>query len=100
MKKPLTKKQELVLTVIEGNPGVQDDEMKLLEAVWRYENWDDTKSLYWNLTRVTHPETISRARRFLHEHGRIKYSDEADTRRYTQYIEMTNEYGERVMKAL
>ena len=97
MPNTLTAKQQHIKNVIDANPGVQDDEMKLLEAVWLVEGWDQTKSLYWNLTRVTHPETISRCRRFLHEKGYITYSKKAEEKRYTTYIEMTNEYGERVM---
>ena len=96
----LTIKQKHVLNIIEANPGVQNDDMKLLEAVWLYEGWDQTKSLYWNLSRVTHPETISRCRRLLHEKGHITYTKEVEQKRYDLYIEMTNDYGERVMVQL
>ena len=97
MRNTLTVKQQHILDVIEANPGIQNDEMKLLEAVWLAEGWDQSKSLSFNLIRVTHPETISRCRRLLHEKEYITYSEKSDKKRYKTYIEMTNEYGERVM---
>ena len=96
----LTAKEQHVFNIIEANPGVQNDDMKLLEAVWRAEGWEDGKSLFWNLTRVTHPETISRSRRRLHEKGYITYTKDVEQKRYEQFMEMTNEYGERVMVSL
>lgn len=90
----LTKAQQLVLRVIQANEGVQNDETKLLEAVWYFEGWDDSKSLYWNLSRVTHPETISRARRKLHELGLISYSKDAERARYEAYKKDTNTYSD------
>ena len=94
----LSKQQEHVLSIIKANPGVQNDDMKLLEAVWLQEGWDEGKSLFWNLSRVTHPETISRCRRLLHERGHITYNKIIEQERYNQFIEITNEYGERVMR--
>lgn len=73
----LTKTQSLIYKVIQQNPGVENDEMKLIEAVWNFQGWDDTKSLYWNLTRVIHPESISRRRRELYNMGLITYSNKA-----------------------
>lgn len=73
----LTPKQQLVYDVILLNPGVQNNESDLIEAVWRYEGWDDSKGLSWNISRVTHAETISRRRRELYNLGLITYSDQA-----------------------
>jgi len=93
----LTKKQQLVLDVYKADPSCVNDEHRLLEAVWLKEGWDDSKSLYFNLQRVSHPESISRARRKLHEIGLIKYSEEATERRMGYYKQMTDEYGQPVM---
>jgi hypothetical protein len=60
-----------------ANPAVVDTEIMLLEAIWKIEGWDESKSLYWNLSLVTHPESLSRARRRLHELGLISYSKDA-----------------------
>jgi len=81
----LTSNEQYVLQVIKDNPGVQDEEMKLLEAVWLKQGYDETKSLYWNLTRVMHAETVARARRKLHEYGLIEYSPTALRRRTKRY---------------
>lgn len=90
MNKPLTKNERYVLQVIRDNEGVQNDEMRLLEAVYLSQGWDDTRSLYWNLTRVMHPESVARARRKLHEYGLTEYSPDAlnrRTKRYKQEVE-------------
>ena len=73
-----TRIQDRVLRVIHSNPGVEDDDKQLLAAVWREEGWNDSLTLLDNLKRVSNPETVTRARRKLHELGLIEYSDEAD----------------------
>ena len=78
----LNKIQRNVLAVIQRNPNAANDDALLLERYWvEIENWDDTKSLYWNLSRSTHAETITRRRRELFNLGLIQYSDEADKER-------------------
>jgi len=77
----LNKKLQLVYDAIQENPGVENDDIRLLEAVWIKEGWQDGKSLYWNLSRVTRSETVTRRRRDLHVMGLIQYSDEADQAR-------------------
>lgn len=79
--KSLTKSEAYVLEIIRQNPGCQNDEIRLLEAIYIAQGWDDTKSLYWNLSRVMHPESASRARRKLFEYGLIEYSEKAYKRR-------------------
>lgn len=78
--------QDRVLRVIHSNPGVEDDDKQLLAAVWREEGWNDRLTLLDNLKRVSNPESITRARRKLHELGLIEYSDEADKRREKEMI--------------
>lgn len=77
----LTKKQKLVYAVIQDYPQAANDDAMLLERVWQREGWDESKSLYWNLSRVTRPETISRRRRELFNLGLIEYSAEAEETR-------------------
>jgi hypothetical protein len=72
----ISKTQQFILKVIEDNPGVQNDEAKLIAAVWRKQNWTDGRSLEDNLRHVMHPETISRRRRELFNKGLITYSPE------------------------
>lgn len=74
----LTKKRQLVLNVINANPGCQNDAADLIAAVWRTEGWNDARSLEDNLRKVTRPETITRRCRELHEAGLITYSKEAN----------------------
>ncbi len=89
----LTKNQQLVMTAYEADPNCVNEENLLLEAVWISQGWDNTKSLYWNLSRVSHPESLSRARRKLHELGLITYSKDAENARYSAYKKDTNRYS-------
>ncbi len=83
--KQLTPKDKRVLKVINDNPGSQNDDAKLLEVFWKSEGWNDDHSLYWNLSRVTPAESVTRSRRALHELGYIKYSKDADKAREDRY---------------
>jgi len=85
MDKHLTKNEQYVLKVIRANEGVQNDEAKLLEAVWLSQGWSQSNSLYYNLSHVMHSETVARARRRLHELGLIEYSANALRRRTKRY---------------
>jgi hypothetical protein len=73
----ISKKQLLVYTVIQANPGCQNNDADLIAAVWRHENWSDGRSLEENISRVTRSETITRRRRELFNMGLITYSDKA-----------------------
>lgn len=84
--------QQRVLKVIKDNPGAENDDAKLLECYWRQvDGWVESMTLYWNLQRVTSSESITRARRKLHELGYIKYSKSADKAREDRFVEMRNE---------
>ena len=89
----LTKSEKYVLNIIKAHPGVQNDEMRLLEAVYLSQGWDQSKSLYWNLTRSMHAETVARARRKLHELGLIEYSPEALRRRTKRFKQETERHA-------
>jgi len=70
----LSKIQQRVLSVINLYPEAADDDAVLLSNYWlTYDGWDESKSLYWNLSRSTRPETITRRRRELYNLGKITY---------------------------
>ena len=71
-------------------PAAANDEALLLEQVWIYEGWSQSRSLYDNLCRVTRPETISRRKRELHNMGLIKYSEERETEIMSAYKNEVN----------
>lgn len=71
----------MVYEIIKNYPEAANNDAILLEQVWLKEGWDETKSLYWNLSKVTKPETISRRRRELAVMGLITYSKDATKRR-------------------
>jgi len=73
----ISKKQQLVLTVIKANQGCQNNDADLIAAVWRHEGWTDGRSLEQNISRVTRSETITRRRRELYNMGLIEYSEKA-----------------------
>lgn len=77
----INRMQKLVLTAINQNPGVQNDDAALIAAVWRSKGWDDGVSLEDNIRRMPRPESITRRRRELHNMGLITYTDEAMTER-------------------
>jgi len=75
--KDLGKIQQRVLTVINQHPDAANDDAVLLANYWiMYDQWDESKSLYWNLTKATRPETITRRKRELFNLGLIEYSQE------------------------
>lgn len=98
MKPNLTKVQTFILSVIRMNNGIQNDDAELIATVWALQGWDYSDSLYANLKKVTNPETITRARRKLHELGYITYSKDADAAREKNYIQMRYENSHHNMK--
>ena len=84
--KDLGKIQRRVLQVITFYPEAANDDAALLSNYWlMYDGWDDSKSLYWNLSRSTRAETISRRRRELFNLGLIQYSETKDKERMDAY---------------
>lgn len=74
--------QRNVYEIVSKYPSAANDDAMLLDIYWHtFDDYRDDKSLYWNLQRVTQPETITRRRRELHNMGLIRYSEQADTRR-------------------
>lgn len=79
--------RKAVYEVIQRNPQAANDDAVLLERYWiEVDGWDENKSLYWNLSKVTRPETITRRRRELHNMGLINYSDQANDFREEAFI--------------
>jgi len=81
----ITAKQQLVLDAIKQHPKAADDDALLMATVWSKEGWDDSLSLYDNLSHVTRPETLTRRRRELHDLGLVTYSSDADKTRYEAF---------------
>lgn len=83
----INKLQQQVLGVIQRTPAAADDDALLLERFWiEVDGWDESKSLYWNLTRCRRPESITRRRRELHNMGLITYSNEALKQREEAFV--------------
>lgn len=82
----MNKLQKLVYKVIQEHPGVQDDDARLIAAVWRECGWDDGVALEDNIAYMPRPESITRRRRELHEKGLITYSKDADMTRYEVFV--------------
>jgi hypothetical protein len=83
----LTRIQRNIMTLYGEDPNVVNDDAVLFDRYWhRFDGADDSKSLHWNLTKCTRPETISRRRRELHVAELIKYSGEADKTREEAFV--------------
>lgn len=89
----MTDKENLVLRVYKEDSNLVNSDKDLIPAVWRLEGWSDGRSLEDNFRRVSNPESITRARRKLHEQGTIKYSKQSEDKRYEQFKEKREEYG-------
>lgn len=74
-----------ILAIYSRYPQVVNDDALLLDAVWRLLGWDESKTLLENLRKLPRPESITRARRRLHEQGHIVYSKAADERRMQEF---------------
>ena len=95
----LTAKQALILDIINNNPEVQNDDTSLIASVWRAQGWDDNKRLEDNISRVMHPETITRRRRELFNMGLIEYSDKVmkdRTEAYKSEQDNHSDYGHKM----
>ena len=112
---------DAVVRICNQYPDAANDDSLLLERYWiEIDGWDTTKSLYQNLQRMTNPETITRRRRTAFNLNLITYSDKAlksrtkafknELNNHSNYektmakivkpkmlIEITNDYGERIM---
>lgn len=90
----LNLQQRKVLDVIKGNPGVQNNDAKLIAAVWRWQGWNDLLTLEQNIMRVMRPDSVTRRRRELHEYGLITYSKEADQERTEAFIKERDSHSD------
>lgn len=75
----LNKIQTNVLAICRMYPEAIDNPTILLEKYWlTFCGWDQTKSLYYNLSKATRPETITRRFREIREMGLIEQSSQRD----------------------
>jgi len=90
----ITPLQKRVLGIIQDSPRAANDDPMLLDLYWHtYDGWDDKKSLYSNLSRISPSESITRARRKLHELGLIVYTEDTEQARYEEFKKYKEEYG-------
>lgn len=87
----LTKHQQLVMNAYNANNNCVNDDKDLFAAVWYSQGWNDNNTLAENLSQVANPESITRARRKLHELGMIKYTDKALKQRTEQFEQYREE---------
>ena len=99
MKKPLTGIQANVLKLYETDPSCVNEDALLVSRYWyAYDKWETLQgNLHEKLKAVTSWDSITRARRYLHEHEYIEYSAEVDKIREIKYKEALDEYGQKVM---
>ena len=84
-----------ILALYEKDETIVNNDARLIAAIYYEFGWDDQGSLYENLKRMPHPESITRRRRTLHVDGKIKYSPEVDRRRFRRFKETRDEYAMR-----
>ena len=89
----LTPDQKYILEIINRNPKCADNDTLLIEQVWLSQDWSSNRSLYENLCSVMKPDSITRARRKLHEYGYIKYAKEVEQGRYEKFKETREEHS-------
>lgn len=83
----------VIKLIYQMRPDILDDDAKLVAAVWYRLGYDPKIELYENLRKLPYPETIVRRRRILHQRGEIKYSPEAEERRFKKFKQAREEYG-------
>jgi len=75
----LNRIQKNVLSICIMHPEAVNDRSMLLDIYWHsFDGWNDSQSLYWNLSKATRPETILRRLREIREMGLIKEAPEVE----------------------
>ena len=72
---------------------IASDDALLIAMYWQ-SDWDSTKSLEYNLKRLTRSETITRRRRELINEGKIKATKLAESERYEAFINEQAEHSD------
>jgi len=89
--------REQILRIYEKNPNIVNDDKALIACIWELNDWEYGLDLYTNLKRMPSSETIRRTRQKLHQEGLIKYSKEAETRRYEASKDVREELGKNIV---
>lgn len=83
-----------VLELYKQDRNVVNFDKLLLTRYWlEFDGWNPKKPLLANMIDMTSAESITRARRKLHELGLIQYSKEANRWREKRYREMQEEHS-------
>lgn len=77
--------RDRIISLCKINNEFANNDLKLIAEIWKQEGWDSSQDLYWNLRRVSKPETIRRTRQKLQEEGRIRQSEATIERRYNNF---------------
>lgn len=77
--------RDRIISLCKINNEFANNDLKLIAEIWKQEGWDSSQDLYWNLRRVSRPETIRRTRQKLQEEGRIRPSEATIERRYNNF---------------
>lgn len=77
--------RDRIISLCKVNNEYANNDLKLIAEIWKQEGWDSSKDLYWNLQRVSRPETIRRTRQKLQEEGKIRPSESTIERRYNNF---------------
>jgi hypothetical protein len=72
---------------------IASDDALLIAMYWQ-PDWDNTKSLEYNISHLTRPETITRRRRELINEGKIKATKLAESERYEAFINEQAEHSD------
>lgn len=83
----LDKIKRVILQLYLKDKSIVNDDRKLLAKVYEYYGWSYRTSIYENLLRMPSAESVTRARRKLHEDGLISYSQKALDMRIDEFNE-------------
>ena len=82
--------RELVKHICQENPASANDDRLLVLNYWQHMGIDIPEDVREKILKSTQPEFITRARRWLEEHGEIEVAKEARERRTQGMNEMQN----------
>lgn len=68
---------DLVVEVCNTVPEAANNDVILLEQIWLRQGWNENRSLYDNLSKVSRSESITRRRREAYNKGLIQYSQKS-----------------------
>lgn len=83
--------RDVILKLYEDDPDICNDEGKLFQAVAREKGVNISLEL---IRMLPNWDDVQRRRRELHEEGKIKYSEQAERKRYKRFIEERDKHSD------